>query len=184
MACFPVSRLSVAQEILEPRKKLWEFSVNSVTIMWIKQCLHYINGVVTEACIFVFTQEMGRLTAPAQHVKLIPGWKCEDTAGSCHMPQDSEEPSSPDQWWQKKRFYLIKLIKFGNTHIITYSECNYTDLFKEHSFCAGAVFADFIHALVFPRYFQFLLQGCHNMTKYYCCKLSKIITCSVSRPTV
>lgn len=60
--------------------------------------------------------------------------------------------------------------------MITFSECNYTDLFKEHSFCAGAVFADFIHALVFPHYFGFLLQGCHNMTKYYCCKLSKCLT--------
>lgn len=114
------------------------------------------------------TQEMGWLTAPARHAKLLPGWKCEDTAGSCHKPQSSEEPSSPvgrvfnDNKNQSEQTFPLDELLVTNTH----TGCEYnTDLLKEHSFSAGAVFADFRHAVVFPHYFGFLLQGCQDMTK-------------------
>lgn len=41
-----------------------------------------------------------------------------------------------------------------------------TDLFKEHSFCTGAVFADVMvmDAVVFPNYLGFFLKDYQDMT--------------------
>lgn len=39
-----------------------------------------------------------------------------------------------------------------------------TDLFKEHCFCTGAVFADIMYAMVFPNYFRFFLKDYQNTT--------------------
>lgn len=57
--------------------------------------------------------------------------------------------------------FLLLLQDFKQTG----TEHNDTDLLKEHSFSAGAVFAGFSHAMVLPHYFGLLLQGYKDITK-------------------
>ncbi len=85
-------------------------------------------------CMFEFTQGMGWLTAPARHEKWLPGWKCEDTAGSCHKPQSSAEPSSPvggfhdDQKRKKKKTKQNNNVKLLDIRTHTHSATTAIDM--------------------------------------------------------
>lgn len=89
-------------------------------------CIYIINICLIQSTTgaFELTQETESPVAPAQHGKLIPDWKCEDSEGSCHMPQSSEELSWPVRKKNKKKwklyFKLTSYVEFNT--VLTFSK--------------------------------------------------------------